>query len=86
MTSMEPQNPVELAIKTKGSLAALGAAVGVTAQAVWKWLQAGSIPVNRVLDVERATGIPRETLRPDVFGAPRPRPRRRVSRTADLAA
>lgn len=83
---METTNPVQLAIKAKGSLASLGTSVGVSAQAVWKWLQTGVIPVNRVLDVERETGIPRETLRPDVFGAPRPRPRRRVSRTADLAA
>lgn len=38
--------------------------LGISAQAVCQWR---SIPVRRVLDVERVTGVPREELRPDVY-------------------
>lgn len=33
--------------------------------AAWKYR--GVIPVRRVLDVERATGIPRYKIRPDIY-------------------
>ena len=46
-------------------------ACGITPQAVCMWRK---IPVIRVLQIERLTGIPRETLRPDIYGAPRTRP------------
>jgi DNA-binding transcriptional regulator YdaS (Cro superfamily) len=69
------------AIATAGGLERLGLAIGITAQAVWKW---NRVPANRVIAVERATGIPRERLRPDIFGAPRPHPRSR--RAAEFAA
>jgi DNA-binding transcriptional regulator YdaS (Cro superfamily) len=42
----------------------LAAHLGITAQAISQWRQ---IPVSRVLDVERVTGVPREELRPDVY-------------------
>jgi len=73
---------VSEAVRIAGGLGRLGDQVGVSAQAVYRWRREGQIPVDRVLDVERATGIPREKLRPDVFGAPRPRPRAR----SELAA
>lgn len=69
-------NIVKEAVAAAGTLEKLGDACGVTKQAVWYWLQSGVIPVAKVLAVEAATGIPREKLRPDIFGAPRPRPRR----------
>lgn len=71
---MSTKSPIEQAIEIAGGLAALGARVGVTPQAVWKWRQAGTVPLDRVIAVEKATGIPRELLAPDTFGAPRPRP------------
>ena len=40
----------------------------ISNQAAQKWRQ--RIPVNRVREVEIVTGISREILRPDVFGAP----------------
>ena len=58
----------------KGGRANLARALGITWQAVFYWQRDGVVPLTRVLDVERLTGIPREALRPDVFGAPRPRP------------
>jgi DNA-binding transcriptional regulator YdaS (Cro superfamily) len=35
------------------------------------------IPAERVVQIEAATGINRKKLRPDLYGAPRPRPLRR---------
>jgi len=54
---------------------------GITPQAVSLW---DRVPALRVLAVEKASGIPRERLRPDLYGAPRPRPRRR--QTIEAAA
>lgn len=49
-----------------GGPAALAKALGgVTPQAVSQWRK---VPAERVLDVERLTGISRHHLRPDVFG------------------
>lgn len=60
----------------KGARRKIGDACGITSQAVSDW---DRVPPDRVLIVESLTGIPRERIRPDIFGAPRPRPRRRVS-------
>jgi DNA-binding transcriptional regulator YdaS (Cro superfamily) len=38
----------------------------ISSQAVSQWKK---VPPDRVLDVERITGISRHELRPDVFGA-----------------
>ncbi len=40
--------------------------LGISVQAIYKW---EVVPLNRVKDVERITGIPREELRPDFFGS-----------------
>lgn len=44
----------------------LAARLGVQPPAVCKW-ERGRIPAERVLDVERVTGIPRHELRPDLY-------------------
>jgi DNA-binding transcriptional regulator YdaS (Cro superfamily) len=36
----------------------------ISAQAVSQWRR---VPVSRVLEVEKITGVPREELRPDVY-------------------
>lgn len=41
--------------------------IGVHKSRVTRWAQTG-VPPERVLDVERITGISRHDLRPDVFG------------------
>jgi DNA-binding transcriptional regulator YdaS (Cro superfamily) len=40
---------------------------GITRQAVSQWRR---VPAERVLDVERASGVPRHELRPDLYPAP----------------
>ena len=40
---------------------------GLTPQAVSQWKR---VPVERVLDVERITGVPRHELRPDIYPPP----------------
>ena len=46
-------------------------ACGVTRQAVFQWRE---VPWNRVLVVEKVTGIPRHRIRPDIYPAPRRNP------------
>lgn len=53
------------AIRACGSAKELASRLGISIQAVSQWRE---VPVGRVLDVERATGIPRRELRPDLFG------------------
>jgi len=58
------------AINAAGSAAELARRLGISPEAVCQWK--GKVPVNRVIAVEAATGVPREHLRPDVFAVPRP--------------
>lgn len=62
---MEQDPIIQKAIAKAGNAASLAAALGITRHAVYQWKR---IPVDRVVAVERATGIPRAELRPDVFG------------------
>lgn len=45
---------------------AIAEALNVTEQAITQWRR---VPINRVLDVERVSGIPRHQLRPDFYAA-----------------
>jgi DNA-binding transcriptional regulator YdaS (Cro superfamily) len=45
----------------------LARSLGITHGAVNQWRR---VPAERVVDVERVTGIPREKLRPDIFDPP----------------
>lgn len=51
--------------KDAGGVVALSFRLGLSRGAVSQWDQ---VPLERVNDVARITGIPRECLRPDVFG------------------
>jgi DNA-binding transcriptional regulator YdaS (Cro superfamily) len=50
----------------RGRLSKLAAALEINPSAISQW---DEIPLNRVIGVERCTGIPRQELRPDFFGA-----------------
>lgn len=52
------------AIAAVGSVAALASAIGVKHQAVSAWERC---PAERAKDVEKATGVPRHELRPDLW-------------------
>lgn len=67
------------AIDIAGGPAALGAALGISGQAISQWDQA---PVIRVLEIERITGVSRHALRPDIY-PPIPRKRRVPAVAAD---
>jgi DNA-binding transcriptional regulator YdaS (Cro superfamily) len=47
----------------------LARSVGVDKSSVTRW-DKRRIPAERVLDVERVTGIPRHELRPDLYPSP----------------
>lgn len=60
----EKDHALQAAILRAGGTAKLAAAIGVTPQAISGWRK---VPPTRVLQVERATGVPREKLRPDLY-------------------
>lgn len=49
----------------RGATAQIAAALGITHAAVRQWGE--RVPAERVVEVERITGIPREALRPDLY-------------------
>ena len=48
----------------RGLLAEVAHSLGMTRAAVVKWRE---VPAERVVEIERITGIPREQLRPDLY-------------------
>lgn len=52
------------AIKAAGGLTKLAESLGISKQAISKW---DEVPPLRVLAVERATGVSRHRLRPDMY-------------------
>lgn len=50
--------------KERGAKSRIAKALGITHGAVSQW---DRVPAERVVEVERVTGIPREQLRPDLF-------------------
>lgn len=63
---MKP-NQLDKFLSIHGNKARLAREIGVTKGAITQWTEC---PVKRVLDVEKATGIPKHILRPDFFDAP----------------
>lgn len=60
---------IKRAIKAIGGVTALARKVGVSHQAVQQWAQAGRVPAERALAIERATkgAVTRYELRPDLY-------------------
>ncbi|MFG1341862.1 transcriptional regulator [Xanthobacter autotrophicus] len=61
------EQALALAIEAAGGVKALGHMLGITHQAVGQWR---ICPPRRVLEVERASGISRFDLRPDIYPPP----------------
>lgn len=55
---------LEVAIRAAGGIGALARALGISQPAVSNWQK---IPADRVLAVEALTGVPRGSLRPDLY-------------------
>lgn len=54
-------------VDAAGGLGPLAEKVGVRYQAVQAWLKRGMVPAERVLAVEKVTGVSRHELRPDIY-------------------
>jgi len=66
MNPSTPAEALEQAIAMHGGTE-LGRRLGITDAAVFRWRRLGRVPANRVLAVERATGVSRHSLRPDIY-------------------
>lgn len=49
------------------TLEALGALFAINKSTMMRW-EEGRVPAERVLEVERVTGVSRHELRPDIYG------------------
>lgn len=74
------------AVEAAGGQSAVARKIGCTSQAVSKWCNTGEVPIKRLLDFEKATGIPRQDLYPDLFKTKPPRRRAPVAAAEPVAA
>ena len=58
---------LEDAIRAAGGIGALARRLGISQPSVSNWQR---VPAERVLAVEALTGVPRASLRPDLYGMP----------------
>jgi DNA-binding transcriptional regulator YdaS (Cro superfamily) len=56
------------AIAVMGGMSAFARAMGVDRTAAYKWRR--GVPAERVIAIESLTGVPRQELRPDLYGEP----------------
>ena len=61
---MDTSLGLQKALQAAGSQSALARALGITAQSVQQWKR---VPAERLVEIERVTGISRADLRPDIF-------------------
>jgi len=61
---MKQETPLDSALKEVGGASALSRLMGITSQAIGQWRR---VPAERVLQVERLTGVSRHDLRPDLY-------------------
>jgi DNA-binding transcriptional regulator YdaS (Cro superfamily) len=68
MDIVSPSASLKTAVLKSGSQSAFARLCGVSQTAVWKWLQSAKrLPAEHVLKVERATGVSKHLLRPDIY-------------------
>ncbi|TKA90377.1 transcriptional regulator [Halopseudomonas bauzanensis] len=60
-------NAISKAADKAGGQSALAKLIGVSGQAVNRMCTTGRVPAERVLAIEKATGISRHELRPDLY-------------------
>ncbi len=59
------QNQVQRVIDAAGGVSALAKALKIKQPSVSGWVR---VPAERVLEIERITGIDRAEIRPDLYG------------------
>jgi len=65
-----PKHVIRKAIKIAGGQAELARLIGVKSQYVWNWINRDSgVPAEYVIPIEKATGVTRQELRPDIYPA-----------------
>lgn len=63
------KSPLEIAINRAGGQRRLSGMIGWTQQAISLWhTKKKPVPAEAAIRIEQATGIPRQELRPDLFG------------------
>lgn len=70
-TPSKRNSALDRAIELAGGVGALSKKLGISRQAVDRWK---SVPAQRVVEVERITGVPRAELLPELFDAGAPPP------------
>lgn len=68
---------LKIAIRAAGGVRSLARKIGVTHGAIRQW---DRVPYNWLITVEKATGIPRDKLRPELF-----REYKRTTKETELA-
>ena len=56
------------AIEKAGGLRALARQLGIAHQSIAGW---DKVPAERIVEIERVTGVPRQRLRPDLYAGMR---------------
>lgn len=63
---MEAKKAIVRAIEAAGTQRNLAQTLGITDQAVSQWVKDGCVPLNRIKEVSRVTGVPVGDLLMDV--------------------
>lgn len=57
---------LDAAVRAAGNRTKLARLLGIKAPSIYRWA-GGVIPAHWVIAIEATTGVPRETLRPDLY-------------------
>lgn len=61
------KSAIKRAVHKAGNQSKLARICGVTPQAVQQWVAANRVPAGKAIAIEKATGISRCDLRPDLY-------------------
>jgi DNA-binding transcriptional regulator YdaS (Cro superfamily) len=64
MRKREIDKGLRLAIEAAGGERALARLLGISHAAIWGWRR---VPAKRIIQIEAATVVPRERLRPELY-------------------
>lgn len=67
---MSESETIRKALEQGGGVGAVARAMNLTHEAVRLWRSTGRVPAERVVELEKLTGMPREQLRPDLYRQP----------------